>query len=308
MAQKITKGVIAVAGSGTRFLPVTKSLPKEMLPIIDKPIVHYVVEEMVEAGITDIVMVTRSDKKILEDYFDRNILLETELWRSGKQELLDEIERIYRKTNFIYIRQKGPYGNGTPVLNASSIVGNEPFVFAYGDDLVKMNAPKSKTTFTKQLIKTYERTEAVIVGCQEVQEAEVSQYGIIKPKEDSANIADITVEEIVEKPRQKDAPSRLAVFGRFVLVPEICDILRDLPLGKGGELWLTDAIEQHILRGNMVIAQPVQHGEWYTTGDPLHLLKVVIQYAREREEFWPDFQKYLNEILKEENKSEDDSV
>lgn len=298
MAQKITKGVIAVAGSGTRFLPVTKSLPKEMLPIIDKPIVHYVVEEMVEAGITDIVMVTRSDKKILEDYFDRNILLENELWRAGKQDLLEEIESIYRKTNFIYIRQKGPYGNGTPVLNAGSIVGNEPFVFAYGDDLVKMDDPKSKVSFTKQLIETYEETQAVIIGCQEVLAEEVSQYGIIKLKEGSSNMA---VEEIVEKPRRAEAPSRLATFGRFVLVPEICEILRDLPLGKGGELWLTDAIEQYLARGNTVIAQPVQDGRWYTTGDPLHFLKVVIQYARDREDFWPAFQEYLSETLNKSN-------
>lgn len=295
--QTITKGVIAVAGSGTRFLPVTKSLPKEMLPIIDKPIVHYVVEEMVNAGIKDIVMVTRSDKKILEDYFDRNILLENELWKADKFDLLEDIERITQKANFIYIRQKGSYGNGTPVLNASSIVGNEPFVFAYGDDLVKINNndPKSKGSFTKQLIKNYEQNQAVVIGCQEVNEEEVSLYGIIKLKEGSQIME---VEDFVEKPRPEEAPSRLAAFGRFVLVPEICEILRELPLGKGGELWLTDAIEQYILRGNTVVAQPIQGGRWYTTGDPLHFLEVIVEYARDRDEYWSDFQKYLKSVIK----------
>ena len=145
--QKITKGVIAVAGSGTRFLPVTKSLPKEMLPIVDKPIVHYVVEEMVQAGITDIIFVTRSDKKVLEDYFDQNAILENELRQAGKIKLLEEVQRISQMANCIYIRQKGPYGNGTPVLNARSVIGDEPFVFTYGDDLVKSRVP-----FTKQLL------------------------------------------------------------------------------------------------------------------------------------------------------------
>ncbi len=294
--QKITKGVIAVAGSGTRFLPVTKSLPKEMLPIIDKPIVHYVVEEMVNAGIKDIVMVTRSDKKILEDYFDRNILLEMELGRRQKDDLLEDIERITQKANFIYIRQKGYYGNGTPVLNASSIVGNEPFVFAYGDDLVKLNKhtpAKAKASFTKQLIEKHEQTGAVVIGCQEVTEHEVRHYGIVGLREGSTD----EVVNIVEKPEPAEAPSRLAVFGRFVLVPEICGILRDLPLGKNGELWLTDAIEQHIKRGEKVVAQPIQDGRWYTTGDPVHLLKAIVAYAQDRDEYWPVFRKYLEGVL-----------
>lgn len=297
--QPITKGVIAVAGSGTRFLPVTKSLPKEMLPIIDKPIVHYVVEEMVSAGIRDIIMVTRSDKKILEDYFDRNILLEMELGRRGKDDLLEDIERITQKANFIYIRQKGYYGNGTPVLNASSIVGNEPFVFAYGDDLVKLNNHRSaaalaKPSFTRQLLDKHHETGAVVIGCQEVSDEEVRHYGVVKLKDDSP---EKQVIDIVEKPEPRDAPSRLAVFGRFVLVPEICEILRELPLGKNGELWLTDAIEQYIKRGSSVVAQPIQDGRWYTTGDPLHLLKAIVEYAKDRNEYWPDFHQYLTSVL-----------
>ena len=286
---KITKGVIAVAGSGTRFLPATKSLPKEMLPIVDKPIVHYVVEEMVQSGITDIVFVTRADKKSLEDYFDQNAVLENELRQAGKVKYLEKMEQISQMANFIYIRQKGPYGNGTPVLNAMSLVGNEPFVFAFGDDLVK-----SKVPFTRQLIENYERNQAVVMGCQEVQPHEVSYYGIIKLQEQTSIME---IEKIVEKPSREEAPSRLSNFGRFILVPEICDILAELPMGKGGELWLTDAIEEYIRRGNRVVAQPVQDGRWYTTGDPLHFLQVTLEYALDREDYGPGLREMLKQFV-----------
>lgn len=286
---KITKGVIAVAGSGTRFLPATKSLPKEMLPIVDKPIVHYVVEEMVQSGITDIVFVTRADKKSLEDYFDQNAVLENELRQAGKIKYLEQMEQISQMANFIYIRQKGPYGNGTPVLNATSLIGNEPFVFAFGDDLVK-----SKVPFTRQLIENYERNQAVVMGCQEVQPHEVSYYGIIKLQEQTSIME---IEKIVEKPSREEAPSRLSNFGRFILVPEICDILAELPMGKGGELWLTDAIEEYIRRGNRVVAQPVQDGRWYTTGDPLHFLQVTLEYALDREDYGPGLREMLKQFV-----------
>lgn len=286
--QAITKGVIAVAGSGTRFLPVTKTLPKEMLPIVDKPIVHYVVEEMVQAGITDIVFITRADKKVLEDYFDQNAILENELRQANKMKYLEDIERISQMANFIYVRQKGPYGNGTPVLNASSILNGEPFVFAYGDDLVK-----SSTSFTKQLIENYERHQSVVLGCQEVRDEVVHYYGIMEFQEGSPIME---VKRIIEKPAIQDAPSRFAAFGRFVLVPEICDILQELPLGKGGELWLTDAIQEYIRRGHRVVAQPVQDGRWYTTGDPVSYLEVTLQYALEREEYAPAIREFLKKL------------
>ena len=283
--QKITKGVIAVAGSGTRFLPATKSLPKEMLPIVDRPIVHYVVEEMVEAGITDIVFVTRVDKKTLDDYFDRNFTLEYELQQAGKTKYLREVERTSQMANFIYIRQKGPYGNGTPVLNAKSFVGDDPFVFAFGDDLVK-----SKISFTQQLLENYQQNHSVVMGCQEVEPEEVSSYGIMKLKEGSSIME---IEGIVEKPSLEEAPSRLSSFGRFVLSPEICAILEELPPGKGDELWLTDAIQEYIRRGNRVVAQPVEGGRWYTTGDPLHFLEVTLEYALDREDYGPALRQML---------------
>ncbi|MBD3308591.1 UTP--glucose-1-phosphate uridylyltransferase [candidate division KSB3 bacterium] len=287
MQQKpqITKGVIAVAGSGTRFLPATKSLPKEMLPIVDRPIIHYVVEEMVEAGITDIILVTRADKKPLEDYFDFNPELEKELEQADKLERLEMVKRTAQMANFIYVRQKGPYGNGTPVLNAKNIVGDEPFVFAYGDDLVKSRVP-----FTKQLLDNYARNQAVVMGCQEVSAEDVSLYGIMQLKDDSSIMQ---IEGIVEKPRPEKAPSRLSNFGRFVLVPEICQILDEIPLGKGGELWLTDAIQEYIRRGNTVVAQPIQDGQWYTTGDPLRFLEVTLAYALDRKDYGADVRELL---------------
>ena len=283
--QKITKGVIAVAGSGTRFLPATKTLPKEMLPLVDRPIIHYVVEEMVQAGITDIILVTRADKKPLEDYFDHNVLLEQSLRQANKTKYLEEVERTAKMANFIYIRQKGPYGNGTPVLCAKNIIGDEPFAFAYGDDLVK-----SKVSFTKQIIDNYERNQAVVMGCQEVEPEEVSLYGIMKLKENSPIME---VEGIVEKPKQEEAPSRLSNFGRFILVPEICEILEKLPLGKGNELWLTDAIQEYIRRGNQVVVQPIQDGRWYTTGDPLRFLEVTLEYALDRDDLGPAVRELL---------------
>jgi UTP--glucose-1-phosphate uridylyltransferase len=286
---QITKGVIAVAGSGTRFLPVTKSLPKEMLPILDRPIVQYVVEEMVEAGITDIILVTRDDKKPLEDYFDHNVLLEQELQHKEKPEALQEIQRIADMANFVYVRQKGPYGNGTPVLCVKNLIRDEPFVFAYGDDLVK-----STVSFTTQLLENYARNQAVVMGCQEVAPEEVSLYGIMKLKDDSAIME---IEGIIEKPEPHEAPSRLSNFGRFILTPEICDILAELPLGKGGELWLTDAIEEYIRRGNRVVAQPVQDGRWYTTGDPLRCLEVTLEYAFDREEYRDQLRELLTQVL-----------
>ena len=199
------------------------------------------------------------------------------------------MEQISQMANFIYIRQKGPYGNGTPVLNAMSLIGNEPFVFAFGDDLVK-----SKVPFTRQLIENYERNQAVVMGCQEVQPHEVSYYGIIKLQEQTSIME---IEKIVEKPSREEAPSRLSNFGRFILVPEICDILAELPMGKGGELWLTDAIEEYIRRGNRVVAQPVQDGRWYTTGDPLHFLQVTLEYALDREDYGPGLREMRKQFV-----------
>ena len=283
MKRKVKKAVIAVAGSGTRFLPATKAQPKEMLPIVDKPIVQYVVEELVAAGIEDIILVTKWDKKTLEDHFDRSFELEHSLEKSGKHKLLKEIQHISSMANFIYVRQKGPYGNGTPILSASSLLNDEPFVFAWGDDLVL-----SKTSFTKQLIDSYDQNSAPVIGVQKVPKEHVNRYGIVKLKEGTREM-----ECVIEKPSIEDAPSQLAQFGRMILTPEIVNILKDTKLGKGGELWVTDAISAYVARGGRFMVEEVEDGKWLTTGDPLNYLKAMVDYALIREDIGADFRAHL---------------
>ena len=288
MAKKISKAVVAVAGSGTRFLPVTKSMPKEMLPIVDKPIIQLVVEELVAAGIEDIVLVTKWDKKPLEDHFDKNWALINELKNAGKEKLSEEIKKISELANFIYVRQKGPYGNGTPVLSAASIVKNEPFIFVWGDDLVK-----SKIPFAKQMVLDYEKNGNLMIGVQEVPLDQVSRYGIVKVKKGTMQI-----EDIVEKPKPENTPSRLADFGRMILNQEIIDILKKTALGKDNELYLVDAIKTYVKNGGKFMAKKVKDGEWLTTGDPLNYLKTMFKYAFDREDIGPEIKNYVKNLLK----------
>lgn len=287
---KIKKAVIAVAGSGTRLLPATKSMPKEMLPIVDKPIIQIVVEELVEAGIEDIIMVTKWDKKPLEDHFDYNWALIQELRNAGKNNLSDEVKKIADLANFIYVRQKGPYGNGTPILSAASIVKDEPFVFVYGDDLVR-----SKVSFTKQMVKDYEKNETLMLGVQKVPKAVVNRYGVVKLKKGGMEI-----EDIIEKPSIAEAPSQLAVFGRMILDQEIINILKKTELGKGNELWTTDAIKTYLKIGGKFMAKSVEDGEWLTTGDPLSYLVATLKYAFDRKDIGKELKVFTKKLL--ENK------
>jgi UTP--glucose-1-phosphate uridylyltransferase len=283
----ITKAVVAVAGSGTRLLPATKAQPKEMLPIIDKPIIQYLVEELVEAGITDIILVTRWDKKPLEDHFDRSIELEASLEASGKQEKLKEVRRISEMANFIYVRQKGPYGNGTPLLSASSLLTDEPFVYAFGDDLVK-----SDVSFTKQLIDVYQKEGAPVIGVQEVSRDDVEKYGIVKYREGTMDL-----EDIVEKPKKEEAPSLHADFGRMILTKDIVESLRNTKQGKGDELWIIDAIKNYIQGGGRFLAKEVEGGKWITTGDPLNYLRAICEYALDRPELRNELKLFLKERM-----------
>ena len=280
---KITKAVVAVAGSGTRLLPATKSMPKEMLPLVDKPIIQYLVEELVEAGIEDIIMVTKWDKKPLEDHFDRNLALERDLEKSGKKKRLKEIKKISEMANFIYIRQEPQYGNGVPILSAASLVKDEPFIFCYGDDLVK-----SKVSFTKQMVDEYKKVGQPMIGVQEVPLKDVVLYGMMKLKKGTMQL-----EGIIEKPTIKETPSRFANFGRMILNQEIIDILKETPIGKGGELWTVDAIEEYIRRGGKFYAKAVEDGEWITTGDPVSYLKAILKYAFDREDISKELKKFL---------------
>lgn len=272
---KIIKGVIAAAGKGTRFLPVVKAMPKEMLPVVDKPIIQYIVEEFVAAGIKDIVIVTSWDHRPIEDHFDHSFELEEHLKKNGKLDKLKEVRRIAELANFIYVRQKGPYGNGTPCLAAKSVIGDEPFVYAFGDDLVL-----AKESFTKTMIEAYERQPGIYLGVQEVAKEEVVKYGIVEPEGSKSQ----GVKSIIEKPGVKEAPSRLAVFGRYILPPEIFAALEKIKLGKGGELWLADAIAHLIKNGHAAYFKKVDEGRWYTTGDPIAYLQAVRAFALARPE------------------------
>jgi UTP--glucose-1-phosphate uridylyltransferase len=282
---QITKAIVAVAGSGTRMLPATKAIPKEMLPIVDKPIVQLVVEELVAAGIEDIIFVTRWDKKPLEDHFDRNLSLERDLEQAGKTAYLDEVRRIAEMANFIYVRQLPQYGNGVPVLSAASLVKDEPFVFCWADDLVK-----SKVSFTKQMVDEYERTGAPMIGVQEVPLDQVSRYGIMDLEPGT-----MKVRGIIEKPKAEEAPSRLADFGRMILNQDIVNELKETPLGKGQELWMVDAITRYIAKGGDFYALPIADGEWLTTGDPLNYFTTVLKYALDREDIGSDIRKLLEQ-------------
>lgn len=281
---KIKKAVVAVAGSGTRFLPATKAMPKEMLPIIDKPIIQLVVEELVEAGIEDIILVTKYDKKPLEDHFDHSYALERELEDSGKTKRLQEVRRIAEMANFIYVRQKGPYGNGTPLLSAATLLKDEDFVMCFGDDLVK-----AKTSFTKQMIDEYEKHGAPVIGVQEVPRDQVDRYGIVELVSDSMRI-----KSIIEKPSLADAPSNYASFGRMILNSRIIDILKETELGIGNELWLVDAIKKYIADDNEFYARKVEDGEWLTTGDPLNHIKAILKYAIDRDDIKDELKNFLS--------------
>jgi UTP--glucose-1-phosphate uridylyltransferase len=291
--KKIKKAIVTVAGSGTRFLPVTKAIPKEMLPIVDKPVIQLVVEELVEAGIEDIILVTKWDKKPLEDHFDHSWALEHELKKSGKKNRLNEVVRIAEMANYVYVRQMPQYGNGVPILSAASLVDDEPFVFCFGDDLVK-----SKTSFTKKMIESYEKVQKPMIAVQEMPEDVLYRYGVVAPKE-GAKMEDglIQINGIIEKPKPGEAPSNLADFGRMILDQDIINALKETETGKGGELWIVDAITKYIDNGGEFYAKKVQEGEWLTTGDPLNFVRATLKYAVEREDIGDDIKNFIKEEI-----------
>ena len=291
--KKIRKAVIAAAGYGTRFLPATKDQPKEMLPIIDKPIIQYLVEEAVDSGIEDIILVTRSGQGTLENHFDSNFELEHRLEVNGKVEMLKKVREVSKMANFIYVRQHKylPYGNGTPLISVKDLIGkNENFVYMFGDDLVLSENP-----CTKQLIDySNKKKGAVTVAVQEVSKSEVKRYGIYKLAKGSKD----RVLSAVEKPDPETAPSRLAQFGRFVLNHKVIDILQEMcdgnKLGKDEELWLTDAIIQYA-KDNPVYAVRIE-GKWMTTGDPLRYMKTQVRYALARKDLGEEFASFLKSL------------
>ncbi|MEN0179201.1 UTP--glucose-1-phosphate uridylyltransferase GalU [Staphylococcus aureus] len=268
--KKIKKAIIPAAGLGTRFLPATKAMPKEMLPILDKPTIQYIVEEAARAGIEDIIIVTGRHKRAIEDHFDSQKELEMVLKEKGKSELLEKVQYSTELASIFYVRQKEQKGLGHAISSARQFIGNEPFAVLLGDDIVESEVPA-----VKQLIDVYEETGHSVIGVQEVPEADTHRYGIIDPL--TKNGRQYEVKKFVEKPAQGTAPSNLAIMGRYVLTPEIFDYLKTQKEGAGNEIQLTDAIER-MNNDNQVYAYDFE-GERYDVGEKLGFVKTTIEYA-----------------------------
>jgi UTP--glucose-1-phosphate uridylyltransferase len=291
VAKKITKAVIPAAGFGTRFLPQTKAMPKEMLPIVDKPVIQYVVEEIVNSGIKDIVVVTGANKRAIEDHFDvpsedliRNLL------QGRKEKLLEEIKKISEMANFIYIRQKGAYGNGTPVLTAEPVIDGEPFAVLWGDEFIHASPPR-----LQQMIEVYEKYGGMVIsGVVIDREEDLARYGIADLEPVEGNV--YKIKRIVEKPEPGEAPSNIATHGAYILPPEIFPALKSLEPTKGGEIWLVDAINKLKEDGVPLYAVVVKNGRYYDTGNKLEYLKTVVELALQHEDIGQEFAAFLKEI------------
>ncbi len=286
MTSKIRKAVFPVAGLGTRFLPATKANPKEMLTVVDKPLIQYAAEEAVNAGIKELIFVTSSSKRAIEDHFDKNYELESELERKGKTELLDIVRGVVPDdVTCIYVRQPEALGLGHAVLCAAPIVGDEPFAVILADDLIYT----SKNCVLGQMVSVYNDRECSILGVEEVPEDETDRYGIVDPEESDGRITKL--KSIVEKPRPEDARSNLAVVGRYVLNPRIFEHLVDIPRGAGGEIQLTDAIER-LLQDETVLAYRFE-GKRYDCGSKLGYLQATVEHALLHPDLREEFLEYL---------------
>lgn len=284
--KKIKKAIIPAAGLGTRFLPATKAMPKEMLPILDKPTIQYIIEEAARAGIEDIIIVTGRHKRAIEDHFDSQKELEMVLKEKGKSELLEKVQYSTELANIFYVRQKEQKGLGHAISSARQFIGNEPFAVLLGDDIVESEVPA-----VKQLIDVYEETGHSVIGVQEVPEADTHRYGIIDPL--TKNGRQYEVKKFVEKPAQGTAPSNLAIMGRYVLTPEIFDYLKTQKEGAGNEIQLTDAIER-MNNDNQVYAYDFE-GERYDVGEKLGFVKTTIEYALKDDSMREELTRFIKE-------------
>jgi UTP--glucose-1-phosphate uridylyltransferase len=289
--RKIRKAIIPAAGLGTRFLPATKAQPKEMLPIVDKPTIQYIVEEAVRSGIEDIIIVTGRNKRAIEDHFDRSIELETFLEKSAKDELLDMVQDIARLVDIYYVRQKEALGLGHAIYSARKFIGNEPFAVLLGDDVIHSEVP-----CLRQMMNHYERHGASIVGVQQVPLEDTSKYGIVDGIYFDERL--YRAHDLVEKPKPEDAPeTRLAIMGRYILNPVIFDILETIPPGKGGEIQLTDGLRE-LAKVQEILAYDFE-GRRYDVGDKLGFVQATIEYALRREDISHDLMSYLTTLVKE---------
>ena len=284
MKQRVRKAIIPAAGLGTRFLPATKSQPKEMLPIVDKPTLQYIIEEAIESGIEEILIVTGRSKKSIEDHFDRSVELELELEQKGKKEMLKMVQDISNMVNIHYIRQKEPKGLGHAIHCAKSFIGNEPFAVLLGDDIVDAKVP-----CLKQLINTYDVYKTTVLGVQEVAKEDTDKYGILDVKHIEDRV--YKVKDMVEKPSVEEAPSNIAILGRYIITPEIFNILENQEPGKGGEIQLTDAL-QTLATKEAIYAYNFE-GRRYDVGDKLGFLEATVDFALKRPELRDEFMEFL---------------
>jgi len=284
----ITKVIIPAAGLGTRFLPQTKAMPKEMLPVVDKPVIQYVVEEAVSSGIKDIVIITGWHKRAIEDHFDRSLELEKFLKEKGKEKELDEIKRIAELANFIYIRQKGEiYGNAIPVITAETVIGQEDFAVLWGDEFIYAEPPR-----LAQMIEVYQKYKGAVISAVQIESKDsLSRYGIADLEQVEENV--FKIKKIIEKPLPSEAPSNLATHGAYILPPEIFKIIRNLKPGRDGEIWLVDAINELIKTGYPVYACEIRNSKYYDTGNKLEYLKTVVDFALRHPDFNDEFKNYL---------------
>jgi len=288
---KVRKAIIPAAGLGTRFLPATKAMPKEMLPIVDKPTIQYIVEEAIESGIEDIIIVTGKGKRSIEDHFDYSFELEQTLFEKGKFEILEEVQKASKLVDIHYIRQKEPKGLGHAIWCARKFIGDEPFAVLLGDDIVQAEKP-----CLKQMIEQYDRYNASVLGVQSVPNEEVSRYGIVDVNQIGERFYNVS--SLVEKPKLEDAPSNIAIMGRYVLNPRIFDILGNQKPGTGGEIQLTDAIAE-LNKFEAIYAYDFE-GTRYDVGEKMGFIQTTIELALQREELKYDLLKYLTNIIEKE--------
>ena len=287
ITKTITKAVFPAAGLGTRFLPATKASPKEMLPLVDKPLIQYVVEEAVSSGIEQVVLVTGRGKRAIEDHFDVAFELEEELKAKGKHKILSEVQRIADLVTFCYIRQKKALGLGHAVLTTKRVVGNEPFAVLLGDDIIDAETP-----VLKQMMQVHQRYPATILAIQKVPRSQTGQYGIIDAKRIENGV--YLVKHLVERPAPSEAPSNLAIIGRYILTPEIFPALEHTKPGKGGEIQLTDGLK--LLMDKQPISAYEFQGNRYDAGDKLGFLKATVEMGLKNKEFGSEFRNYLQKL------------
>ena len=294
-----TKAVIAAAGFGTRFLPQTKAMPKEMLPLVDKPIIQYVVEELVAVGIKDIIIVTGQAKRAIEDHFDaptEDLIANLKLGGPKKEPLLKQVQAVSDMANFVYVRQKGPYGNGTPLLNVEHLVGDEPFIYTWSDDFIAAEPLRFQ-----QLIDVYKKYNASALACiKATSQADFVRYGFAGGPEVEPGVLDI--DTLLEKPGSREkSPSDLATVSGFLFTPEIFGYLHKAQdnMEPGSELYYNDALKLMLKDGIKVMAAEIKNGHYYDAGDKLEYLKTVVDFALRREDLGAQFKEYLRELVKD---------